>query len=112
MWRPSGGAGAFRHSPTNPRRVSPRGLLREGCAEGLVRLRARMVQIRSRADVFAGCAVLSVVGDDSDSAWMGTEGAGLCHYQSGQWSVSTQTEGLSNLFVWSVLETRSKELFV
>ena len=83
-----------------------------GTAAGLDGLRARKVQMLSPPDAFAGCGVLSVFIDDSDSAWMGTEGAGLYHYQSGQWSVSTQTEGLSNLFVWSVLETRAKELFV
>ncbi len=83
-----------------------------GTAAGLDGLRARKVQMLSPPDAFAGCGVLSLCVGDSDSAWLGTEGAGLYHYQGGQWSAFTQTDGLSNLFVWSVLETRAKELFV
>jgi signal transduction histidine kinase/ligand-binding sensor domain-containing protein len=83
-----------------------------GTAAGLDGLRPRKVQMLSPPDSFQGCGVLSFsVGGDS-SAWVGTEGAGLYHYQGGQWSAFTETSGVSNLFVWSVLETRAKDLFV
>ena len=83
-----------------------------GTAAGLDGLRTRKVQMLGAPDGFQGCRVLSfsVLGDDS--AWVGTEGAGLYHYQGGQWTSFTESSGLANLFVWSVLETREKELFI
>jgi signal transduction histidine kinase/ligand-binding sensor domain-containing protein len=83
-----------------------------GTAAGLDGLRARKVQMLSASDDFQGCGVLSFSVTGDDSAWVGTEGAGLYRYEGGRWSSFTETSGLSNLFVWSVLETREKDLFV
>jgi signal transduction histidine kinase/ligand-binding sensor domain-containing protein len=83
-----------------------------GTAAGLDGLRSRKVQMRSAPDGFQGCGVLSFSVTGNDSAWVGTEGAGLYRYQDGQWASFTEASGVSNLFVWSVLETREKELFV
>ena len=83
-----------------------------GTAAGLDGLRSRKVQMLSAPDGYQGCGVLSFSVTDADSAWIGTEGAGLYRYQSGQWSSFIESSGVSNLFVWSVLETREKELYV
>ena len=83
-----------------------------GTAAGLDGLRARKVQMLSAPDGFEGCGVLSFWVGGQDSAWVGTEGAGLYRYHNGQWSNYGEAHGLSNLFVWSVLETRDQELYV
>ena len=83
-----------------------------GTAAGLDGLRVRKVQMLSASDSFQGCGVLSFCITGPDSAWVGTEGAGLYHYEGGAWTAYTQTNGLPNLFVWSVLQTAEKELFV
>src|SRR5581483_1351153 len=83
-----------------------------GTAAGLDGLRARKVQMLTAPDFFQGCGVLSFALAGNDAAWIGTEGAGLYHYQSGRWAAFTENSGISNLFVWSVLETRDKQLFI
>jgi signal transduction histidine kinase/ligand-binding sensor domain-containing protein len=83
-----------------------------GTAGGLDSLRPRKVQMLSAPDAFHGCSVLSFALTGTNSAWVGTEGAGLYRYQDGLWSALTELSGISNLFVWSVLETHSKDLFV
>jgi signal transduction histidine kinase/ligand-binding sensor domain-containing protein len=83
-----------------------------GTAGGLDSVRPRKVQMLSAADNFHGCSVLSFVLTDTNSAWIGTEGAGLYHFQNGHWSGFIESSGVSNLFVWSVLQTESKDLFV
>jgi signal transduction histidine kinase/ligand-binding sensor domain-containing protein len=83
-----------------------------GTAGGVDSLRPRKVQMLSAPDGFHGCSVLSFMLTGTNSAWVGTEGAGLYHYQDGQWSAFTESSGVSNLFVWSVLETQTRELLV
>jgi signal transduction histidine kinase/ligand-binding sensor domain-containing protein len=83
-----------------------------GTAAGLDGLRARKVQMLNAPDSFAGCGVLGISLSGSNSAWIGTEGAGLYNFNHGGWTVFNQTNGVSNLFVWSVLETRNGGLFV
>jgi signal transduction histidine kinase len=83
-----------------------------GTAAGLDGLRARKVQMLSAPGGFQGCGVLSFALTGNDSAWVGTEGAGLYRYQQGQWTGFTESSGLPNLFVWSVLETRKRDLFI
>ena len=83
-----------------------------GTGGGLDVLRPRKVAMLNPPDAWQGRAVLSfVVGPEGD-AWVGTEGAGLYHYQGDHWTEFTEANGLSNLFVWSVLETRRHELYV
>ena len=83
-----------------------------GTAAGLNGLRQRKVQMLAPPDGFQGCGVLSFSVTSPDSAWVGTEGAGLYRYENGHWTSFTEPSGISNLFVWSVLETHEKELFV
>jgi len=78
---------------------------------GLNALRPRIVQMLNPPDAWQGRAVLSFVAGPAENAWVGTEGAGLYHRQEDQWTCFTETNGLTNLFVWSVLETRAGELF-
>ncbi len=81
-------------------------------AAGLNALRPRKVKMLDPPDAWQGRAVLSFVVGRGDEAWVGTEGAGLYHHQGSQWTRFTETNGLANLFVWSVLETKADELFV
>jgi signal transduction histidine kinase/ligand-binding sensor domain-containing protein len=83
-----------------------------GTGAGLNALRARKVRMLEAQDHFQGRAVLSFSVRPDGSAWVGTEGAGLYHYEHNAWTCYTESSGLSNLFVWSVLVTRPGELFV
>lgn len=83
-----------------------------GTSAGLDGLRPRKVQMLIAPDGFQGCSIRAFSLMGADSAWVGTEGAGLYRYQAGQWSAYAESSGISNLFVWSVLETRDKELLV
>jgi signal transduction histidine kinase/ligand-binding sensor domain-containing protein len=83
-----------------------------GTSGGLDELRTRKVQMLNPPDGWQGCAVLSFSVLADNSAWIGTEGAGLYHYARGEWSSFGETNGLSNAFVWSVLATRTGDLFV
>jgi signal transduction histidine kinase/ligand-binding sensor domain-containing protein len=83
-----------------------------GTAAGLDGLRPRKVQMLVAPDGWQGCGVLSFSVRADGSAWIGTEGAGLYRYDRGRWTNFNETHGLSNLFVWSVLETRRQKLRV
>jgi len=83
-----------------------------GTGAGLNSLRPRKVQTLQSPDDWQGCAVLSLAPDPDGSVWIGTEGAGLYHYNAGQWSSFTDSNGLSNPYVWSVLQTRGRQLYV
>lgn len=83
-----------------------------GTGAGFDSLRPKKVQMLNAPDGWRGCAVLSFAVEDDGSAWIGTEGAGLYHYGQGQWTTWTESCGLSNLFVWSVLETKQRQLLV
>ena len=79
---------------------------------GLNALRPRKVQMLNPPDAWQGRAVLSFVAGHGGEAWVGTEGAGLYHQHEGRWTRFIETNGLANLFVWSVLETKAGELLV
>jgi signal transduction histidine kinase len=67
----------------------------------------------SPPDNWQGCAVQSFTVQTNGSAWIGTEGGGLYHFdEHGQWTTFGETNGLSNAFVWSVLVTKAGELYV
>jgi len=79
---------------------------------GFNSFRQRKVQTITPPDGWQGCAVLSLAPDPDGSAWIGTEGAGLYHYEEDQWRSFGANDGLPNPYVWSVLQTRSRQLFV
>jgi signal transduction histidine kinase/ligand-binding sensor domain-containing protein len=83
-----------------------------GTGSGFDGLRPRKVKMLNAPDGWQGCALLSFIVRPDGSAWLGTEGAGLYHYERGQWTRFGETNGLTNTFVWSVLETRQGELLV
>jgi len=83
-----------------------------GTGGGLDVLRPRKVKMLNPPDGWQGRAVLSFVVRPEGDAWIGTEGAGLYHVEEDRWTNYTEANGLSNLFVWSVLETRRHELYV
>jgi signal transduction histidine kinase/ligand-binding sensor domain-containing protein len=85
-----------------------------GTGAGLDGLRSRKVQMLVAPDKWQGCVVRPFLVQRDGSAWIGTEGAGLYHYDAGTelWGMHRQNSGISNLFIWSVLETRQRELLV
>ena len=83
-----------------------------GTGGGLDVLRPRKVKMLNPPDGWQGRATLSFVVSPGGDAWIGTEGAGLYHLEGDRWTSYTETNGLANLFVWSVLETRQHDLFV
>ncbi len=83
-----------------------------GTGAGLDTLRPRRLKMFNAPDAWQGRAVLSLVAPPDGSAWIGTEGAGLYRYTEGSWKAFTESSGLKNLFVWSVLASRRGELFV
>ena len=83
-----------------------------GTGTGFDGLRQRKVRMLSPADQWQGCTVRSFVVDSNCTAWVGTEGAGLYHYDGQSWTVFNETNGLFSLFVWSVLQTKQHDLFV
>jgi signal transduction histidine kinase/ligand-binding sensor domain-containing protein len=83
-----------------------------GSGGGVDTLRTRKVTMVNPPDQFRGRVLLSVTRSAKGEAWIGTEGAGLYRFFQNQWSRFDETAGLSNAFVWSVLETRQKELLV
>jgi signal transduction histidine kinase len=82
-----------------------------GTGGGLDTLRARKVRMLNSPDHWQGRAVLSFEVKPDGSAWIGTEGAGLYHLEGNRWENFNETNGIANLFVWSVLQTRHGELF-
>jgi signal transduction histidine kinase len=83
-----------------------------GTEAGFDGLRMRKVQMLNAADGWQGCAVLSFAVQADGAAWVGTEGAGLYRYEREQWKALGPSSGVINSYIWSVLETRNKELFV
>ncbi len=82
-----------------------------GTGAGFDSLRRRKVEMLNPPDGWQGCAVLSLALEPDGSAWIGTEGAGLYHYDQRHWTTYGEGGGITNPYVWSVLGTRSGELF-
>jgi len=83
-----------------------------GTGGGLDSLRVRKVRMLSPPDGWEGRAVLSLSVRADGSAWIGTEGAGVYHFEHDDWTRYQYGAGLSNLFVWSVLETRKGDVYL
>ncbi|HMP81828.1 MAG TPA: two-component regulator propeller domain-containing protein [Verrucomicrobiota bacterium] len=75
-----------------------------GTAGGLALLRQRKVTMLSPPDQWQGRPVLSITQTRSGDIWAATEGAGLYRLDGRDWEHFGSTEGLSNLFMWSVME--------
>ncbi|MGA2748667.1 MAG: two-component regulator propeller domain-containing protein [Verrucomicrobiota bacterium] len=69
---------------------------------GALELRQKRVKTIIPPDQWQGRAVLCVSSSRDGSLWIGSEGAGLYHYQRGSWDVFGERE--LHPYVWSVLE--------
>ncbi len=75
-----------------------------GTSGGLVVLRPRSVVMRSPPDAWEGRPVQAISQARDGSVWAATEGAGLYRMQGNSWQHFGTSNGLANLFVWSVME--------
>lgn len=82
-----------------------------GTGAGFDGFRSRKVKMLSPPDKWKGSSVRSFITQPDGSIWVGTEGAGLYHYDGRNWTSFKEADGLLNLFVWSVFETKEHELF-
>jgi signal transduction histidine kinase/ligand-binding sensor domain-containing protein len=83
-----------------------------GTGGGLDSLRIQRISMLPNPDNWQGCAVMSFGFVSTNEVWVGTEGAGLYHRVGDSWTRYTEAQGLSNVFVWSVLVTRNQEVLV
>jgi signal transduction histidine kinase/ligand-binding sensor domain-containing protein len=82
-----------------------------GTSGGLVVLRPRSVVMRNPPDDWAGRPVQAITQAHDGSVWAATEGAGLYHMLSNSWENFGLNAGLSNLFVWSVMEDSQRRIW-
>ncbi len=80
---------------------------------GLNVLRERRARILNPPDHWQGRTLLATF-IHGNEAWVGTEGAGLYKYDllEKTWQNFGETDGLTNSFIWSVLQTSRDKLFV
>ena len=88
------------------------GTLWVGTGGALNALRPRRIQMVAAPDDWQGRAVLSVTPRKAGGLWVATEGAGLYSVSGTAFQPFDQSHGLSNLFVWCVLEDRHQQLWV
>lgn len=75
-----------------------------GNSGGLVVLRPRTVVMHHPPDGWQGRPVLAISRAQDGAVWAATEGAGLYRLKDNAWTHYGAESGLSNLFVWSVME--------
>jgi ligand-binding sensor domain-containing protein/signal transduction histidine kinase len=84
-----------------------------GTGNGLNAMRVRKVEMLNPPDEWEGHNVLSFWVQPDGSAWIGTLGAGLYHYEPAVSKPRWTCVHPSNAsFIWSVLENRSGELMI
>jgi ligand-binding sensor domain-containing protein/signal transduction histidine kinase len=79
---------------------------------GLVALRPSRVTTLKAPDDWEGASVLSIARSHDGALWMTTEGAGLYRFYNNQWSHFGGTNGILDLFDWSVSEDAQNRLWV
>jgi ligand-binding sensor domain-containing protein/signal transduction histidine kinase len=75
-----------------------------GTRGGLSVLRPRKVVMRSPPDEWQTVLPLAVSPGRNGTVWAGSEGAGLYHFDGQGWRRFGEAEGMSNPYVWSVIE--------
>lgn len=71
---------------------------------GLAVLRPRKVTMYSPPDQWQGRPVQAITLDRNGALWAATEGAGIYRFQSNSWAQLAGNAGLSNSFVWTVMQ--------
>lgn len=79
---------------------------------GLVMIKSTPFSVVNPPDRWRGHTVLSVEASVSDALWIGTEGAGLYHYDHGRWLNFDREQGLAHPYVWSVTEDGAGRVWV
>ena len=82
-----------------------------GTSGGLVLLRPRQVVMHSPSDDWEGWPVRAIAPAHDGSVWAATEGAGVYRMMGNEWTHFGSSSGLSNLFVWTVMEDSQKRLW-
>ncbi len=74
---------------------------------GLTELTTARFSTLEAPDHWRGQVIKSVTPSHDGGIWIGTEGAGLYHFNfnDGLWKSYAEAEGLSNLYVWSIAES-------
>ncbi|HEY4305992.1 MAG TPA: two-component regulator propeller domain-containing protein, partial [Gemmatimonadaceae bacterium] len=75
-----------------------------GTSGGLVVLRPRSVVMRNPPDQWQGHPVQAITQARDGAVWAATEGGGLYRMKTNGWTNFGASAGLSNPFVWSVME--------
>ncbi len=82
-----------------------------GTSGGLVLLRQRKVAMLSPPDNWEGRPVMGITRATDGAIWAGTEGAGVYRLRGEEWTHFGTSAGLSNLFVWTVMEDSRRQLW-
>ncbi|NOS72854.1 MAG: hypothetical protein HOP33_23375 [Verrucomicrobia bacterium] len=82
-----------------------------GTSGGLVLLRERKVAMLAPPDDWEGRPVMGITRTHDGAIWAATEGAGVYRKKGDEWTHFGLNTGLSNLFVWSVMEDNSHHLW-
>jgi ligand-binding sensor domain-containing protein/signal transduction histidine kinase len=78
---------------------------------GIAALRPNRVQTIAPPDQWQGRPVLSVLASRDGSLWMGSEGAGLYHYQDGAWESFGEAQHL-HPYVWSLAQDAAGTVWI
>ena len=82
-----------------------------GTSGGLVVMRPRKVVMRSPPDDWQSRPVQAITQAHDGAVWAATEGAGLYRLDSNSWTHFDFNSGLSNQFVWSVMEDSAGQIW-
>jgi len=83
-----------------------------GTSGGLIVLRPRSVVMRNPPDGFQGRPVRALAQSHDGSVWAATEGAGLYQMSGSGWQNFSAAAGISNPFIWSVIEDSAGRAWV
>ena len=71
---------------------------------GLAIVRHSEIATVNAPDNWQGRTVLSVCIGKNNTLWVGTEGAGIYEFHDGKWEHYNESNGLLNMYIWSISE--------